>query len=184
MYQIRIHGRGGQGVVTAAELIAIAAFKEGKNAQAFPSFGVERTGAPIEAFARIDDKPIRTREQINQPDILIIQDSTLIGNDRIKRGINGKTIVVVNSSKNKNEINIGVPQKNIHVVNATKIALDTLEKNIVNTTILGAFARATGLVGLNSLKEAIKEKFSGKGEEIINKNIRAVEESFGKISNS
>lgn len=178
MYQIRIHGRGGQGVVTAAELIAIAAFKEGKFAQAFPAFGVERTGAPIEAFARINDKPIKTREQINQPDILIIQDSTLIGNDRIKRGINNKTVVVVNSAKNKSEINIGIPQKNIHVVNATKIALDILGKNIVNTTILGAFARAAGLVSLNSLKEAIREKFSAKGEGVINKNIEAIEMAY------
>ena len=179
MHQIRIHGRGGQGVVTAAELIAAAAFKDGKFAQAFPSFGVERTGAPIEAFARIDKKQIRTREQVNNPDILIIQDSTLIDNERIKRGCGGKTVININTAKEKKDIKIkGVAAKNIYAVNATKIALATLGKNIVNTTILGAFARATGLVSLNSLKEAIKEKFKDKGIETVNKNISAIEETY------
>ena len=179
MHQIRIHGRGGQGVVTAAELIAAAAFKDGKFAQAFPSFGVERTGAPIEAFARIDKKQIRTREQVNNPDILIIQDPTLIDNERIKRGCGGKTVIIINTAKEKKDIKIkGVAAKNIYAVNATKIALATLGKNIVNTTILGAFARATGLVSLNSLKEAIKEKFKDKGIETVNKNISAIEETY------
>src|SRR3990167_1796075 len=98
MIEIRIHGRGGQGVVTAAELIAIAAFKNGKQAQAFPSFGVERTGAAVESYARIDDQPIITRQQIYQPDILIIQDSTLLGNTDVAKGVSKKTVIIVNTA--------------------------------------------------------------------------------------
>lgn len=178
MYQIRIHGRGGQGVVTAAELIAIAAFKEGRFAQAFPAFGVERTGAPIESFARIDERAIRTREQVNNPDLIIVQDPTLIGTVDLLRGCNEKTIAIINTSKKKEEITLNLPKENIFVVDATKIALECLGKNIVNTTILGAFGKDSHLVSLNSLKEAIQEKFQDKGENIINKNIQAMERSY------
>ncbi|MBI4812804.1 pyruvate ferredoxin oxidoreductase subunit gamma [Candidatus Falkowbacteria bacterium] len=180
MHQIRIHGRGGQGVVTAAELIAIAAFKEGKQAQAFPAFGVERTGAPIEAFARIDEKPIRTREQVNSPDILIVLDPSLLNTDIIRRGATKNTIVIINSSKSESEIKKILPFKKIYTVDATKIALEIIGRNIVNTTILGAFARATGLVGLESLKYAIREKFASKGEMVIEKNIKAIERAYNK----
>ncbi len=178
MKQIRIHGRGGQGVVTAAELIAIAAFKQGKIAQAFPSFGVERTGAPIESYARIDEKEIRTREQVYEPDVLIIQDATLLNVIDITKGAGKNTIVIVNSSKAKIELNLSLPKKNIFVIDATKIALEKLGKNIVNTTILGAFARATGLVSLSALKKAVKEKFKEKGKNVIEKNIATIEESY------
>ena len=106
MQQIRIHGRGGQGVVTAAELIAIAAFNDGKEAQAFPSFGVERTGAPIEAFARIDNQPIRTRQHVYNPDILIIQDPTLLATVDVAHGCNKNTVVIINSSKPKNALKL------------------------------------------------------------------------------
>lgn len=178
MHQIRIHGRGGQGVVTAAELIAIAAFYDGKVSQAFPSFGVERTGAPIESYARIDDKFIRTREQVHKPDILIVQDSTLLGVIDAARGTDDKTIAIINSAKEKDKLSINLPKKNIFVIDATKIALEKIGKNIVNTTILGAFARATGLVGLDSLKKAIEEKFKEKGDTVISKNIKAIEAAY------
>lgn len=175
MIQIRIHGRGGQGVVTAAELIAIAAFKNGKQAQAFPSFGVERTGAPVEAFARIDDQPIITREQIYRPDFLIIQDASLIGAFNLTAGCDKKTIAIINTAKT--DLKIDLPKNNIHTIDATKIALEILGKNIVNTVILGAFAKATGLISLDSLKLAIKEKFAGKAD-LIDKNIKAVELAY------
>ena len=178
MTQIRIHGRGGQGVVSAAELIAIAAFNDGKQSQAFPSFGVERTGAPIESFTRISNKPIRTREHIYEPDILIIQDATLLDVIKVTRGCDEKTLVIINTTKNKNQLKIDLPAKNIYPVDATKIALDIIKKNIVNTVILGAFAKATGLVSLDGLKKAIKQKFANKGKEIINKNIKAVEKAY------
>lgn len=181
MFQIRIHGRGGQGVVTAAELIAIAAFNGGKHSQAFPSFGVERTGAPIEAYARIDDKPIRTREHVYEPDVLIIQDASLLGSADVTHGAGKKTLMIINTSKAKEQIKnlkINLPEKNIYLIDATKIALDIIGKNLVNTVILGAFAKTTGLVSLKSLKEAIEEKFGEKGPEIVKKNIMAVEKAY------
>lgn len=181
MTQIRIHGRGGQGVVTAAELIAIAAFKRGLQAQAFPSFGVERTGAPVESFVRIDDKPIMTKEQIYRPDILIIQDASLLDNADIAAGADKKTRVIINTAKTKSirrlADKINLPQTNIYTIDATKIALEIIGKNIVNTVILGIFAKITGLIDLISLRQAIEEKFSGQ-ENLIEKNIKAVERAY------
>ncbi len=181
MIQIRIHGRGGQGVVTAAELIAIAAFKNGKQAQAFPFFGVERTGAPVESYVRIDDKPIITREQIYQPDILIIQDASLLDNVNVTKGADKKTIAIINMAKAKPSLKINLPQANLYAIDATKIALAIIGKNIVNTVILGAFAKITGLVSLNSLKQAITEKFAGH-EELIVKNIKAIERAYETLN--
>jgi len=177
MIEIRIHGRGGQGAVTAAELIAIAAFKDGKQAQAFPSFGVERTGAPVESFARLDDKPIIIREQIYQPDILIIQDATLLNVIDVTKGCSKKTRVIINTAKTKEELNLNLPQDNIFTIDATKIALEIIGKNIVNTVILGSLAKVTGLVTLASLKMAIEEKFAGHNE-LIAKNIKAIEKAY------
>ena len=178
MIQIRIHGRGGQGVVTAAELIAIAAFTEGKEAQAFPSFGVERTGAPIEAFARIDNKPIRTREHVYEPNVLIVQDSTLLPTVDVAKGCGEKTIVIINTTKPKDKINIKLPKENIFALDATKIALDEIGRNIVNTVILGAFTKATKIVSVKSLEKAITKKFKLKGEKIITKNINAINKAY------
>lgn len=179
MEQIRIHGRGGQGVVTAAELIAIAAFHEGKEAQAFPNFGVERTGAPIQSFARISDARLVTREQIYRPTVLIIQDSTLIGTVDVFYGSTPETIVIINAPENKwPELNKRF--KRLYFTPATEIALRIFGQNIVNTVILGAFAKHTGLVSLDSMKKAIKEKFADKGETIIDKNIRAITEDYEK----
>lgn len=174
--QIRIHGRGGQGVVTAAELIAIAAFYDGLEAQAFPNFGVERTGAPIQAYARISRKKITTREQIYEPSVLIIQDSSLLDSDNILAGINDKTKIIINAKKNRWEELKN--KKNLYFSPATEIALEIIGKNIVNTVILGAFAKFTKLVSLESLKRAIEIKFKDKGEEIIEKNIKAIEKAF------
>ena len=178
MHQIRFHGRGGQGVVTAAELIAIAAFNDGHFAQAFPSFGVERTGAPIEAFARIDDQPIRTREHVYEPNVLIVQDSSLVGTVDVTKGADDKTLVIINSAKDKQEIKLPIPDKNLFVIDATKIAMEEIGKNIVNTVILGAFAKATGLVTLESLKKAIEQKFSAKSKSLVDKNIAAITRAY------
>ena len=178
MTEIRIHGRGGQGVVTASELISIAAFQEGKNSQAFPSFGVERTGAPIEAYARIDKNFIRIREHVYEPDILIVLDATLLETVDVTQGCHKGTLAIVNTAQDKEELNINLPKGNIFTVDATKIALDIFGKNLANTTILGALARNTDLFGLESLKKAIKQKFEDKGKSIINKNIKAVERAY------
>lgn len=179
MEQIRIHGRGGQGVVTAAELIALAAFYEGKKSQAFPNFGVERSGAPIQSYARISDKTIITREQIYEPTILIIQDATLLESVDVFYGANKNTKIIINAAENKWPKLLN-KYKNVYFSPATEIALEIIGKNIVNTVILGAFAKYTKLVSLESLKKAIKEKFKTKGEEIINKNIASVERIYEK----
>jgi len=177
MEQIRIHGRGGQGVVTAAELIAMAAFYEKKEAQAFPNFGVERSGAPIQSFARISSEPILTHEQIYEPTVLIIQDATLIGTADIFYGSTADTTVIINSSQN-NWPELNKKFKKLYFTPATEIALEIFGKNIVNTVILGGFARYTGLISLPSLKKAIREKFSGKDRALIDKNLKAVEKIF------
>jgi len=177
MEQIRIHGRGGQGVVTAAELIAVAAFYEGKISQAFPNFGVERTGAPIQSFARIDNQPIRTREQIYRPTVLIIQDASLLENVDVLAGSDENTLIIINAPL-KNKIKLKTSSQKVFFSPATEIALQVFGKNIVNTVILGAFAKYSGLISLASLKKAIGEKFKEKGKEIINKNIKAVTQAY------
>lgn len=179
MEQIRIHGRGGQGVVTAAELIAMAAFYEGREVQAFPNFGVERTGAPIQAFARISSQPIITREQIYEPTILIIQDATLLETVNVFAGATKDTKIIINAKENKWPQLLG-KFKQVYFSPATEIALEIIGKNIVNTVILGAFAKETRLVSLDSLKKAITEKFKDKGEAIINKNIQAISQAYEK----
>lgn len=178
MTQIRIHGRGGQGVVTASELIAIAAFEDGSQSQAFPSFGVERTGAPIEAYARIDDHPIKIREHVYNPDILIVLDASLLHVMDVAYGCDEDTSVVVNTAKDKKDLDLKVPKENIYTIDATKIALDIIGKDIANTTILGAFAHHTGEVSLQGLKKAIAQKFQEKGKKIIDQNTKAVERAY------
>jgi len=173
MQQIRIHGRGGQGVVTAAEIIAIAAFHEGYYSQAFPHFGVERSGAPIRSYARLDKQPILTREQVSSPDILIIQDHTLLDEPEVAEGVKKDTLIIINAPRGY-QSSVRLASKNIHYTPATEIALEIIGKNIVNTIILGALAKKIDLISLDSLKQAIKEKFKEKGEKIINKNIEAI----------
>ncbi len=175
MIEIRLHGRGGQGTVTAAELIAEAAFLDGKCAQAFPSFGIERRGAPVEAFVRISDQPILLRSQIYEPDYLIIQDPSLIGAVNIFRGVKKNTFVVINTEKQSREIR-GLPKNlKIQTVPATQIALTILGKPIINTILLGAFAGACGLINPLSLRKAITERFKG---EIAQKNLRAMNTAY------
>lgn len=177
MEQIRIHGRGGQGVVTAAELIAIAAFYDGQEAAAFPNFGVERSGAPIQAFARISTKPIITREQIYEPTILIIQDATLIDTADIFYGCTEKTTVIINAPANKWPT-LAKRFPKLYFTAATEIALEIFGKNIVNTVILGALAKHTGAISLAALKKAIVEKFKDKNPGITQKNILAVTKNY------
>lgn len=184
MKQIRIHGRGGQGVVTSAELIAVSAFGDGKEAQAFPYFGVERRGAPIMAFARIDEKPIRLREHVYHPDVIIVQDATLLGTVNLAEGAQKEVLMIVNTTKPAKEVSklSGLPEKNIVTIDATKIALETIGRNIVNTVILGAFSKITGLISIKSLETAIKEQLKSKGEDIVKKNIDAIEKAYASVN--
>lgn len=174
MIEIRIHGRGGQGSVTAAELIAIAAFYDGKFSQGFPNFGVERRGAPVTAFVRISDKPIRLRSQIYQPDFIIIQDPTLIGGVEVFAGAQKGAKILINTTKPASHFKApaGVTIKTIA---ATDLAVKIIGKPIINTILLGAFAKLSGLIKLASVEKAIKERFGG---EVGEKNVAAAREGF------
>ncbi len=164
MYQVRIHGRGGQGVVTAAEMLSLAAFREGKHAQAFPSFGSERTGAPVVAYCRIDDKEIRVREPILSPDALIIQDPTLIHQVDLFAGLAPKATILLNTSRSFEELGIGDLTKRYrtYTVPATELALKHVGRPVPNAALLGAFAALSSIVSLDAVHQAIGEKFSGK----------------------
>ena len=175
MIEIRLHGRGGQGTVTAAELIAEAAFHDGKFSQAFPSFGIERRGAPVEAFARISDGPITLHSKIYKPDYLIIQDPTLINLHEVRQGITPKTFIIINTEKNAADFKKIFGRNGIQTVPATQIALTILGKPIINTTLLGAFAGVCSLLNPDSLKEAITARFKG---DIALKNLKAMNTAF------
>ena len=158
MIEIRFHGRGGQGSVTAAEILAKAAFKDGKYVQAFQFFGVERRGAPVMAFTRIDEKPIDLRYQIYNPDYVLVLDDGLMNVVDVFSGIKDNTEVIINIPEEYK----GTGEHNIYSIDATGIALDLLGRNIVNTIILGYFAKKTQAVSIESLVEVIKETFPGK----------------------
>jgi pyruvate ferredoxin oxidoreductase gamma subunit len=161
MIEIRIHGRGGQGNVAAAELLANAAFKDGKFAQAFPSFGAERVGAPVQAFVRIDDQRIRTREEVRQPDYLIIQDQYLVDTVPVLDGLKPNGLVLVNAEKRPEDLKLKTTAT-VETIPATEIALEIVGRPIPNAIMIGAFCSITGLVSLEAVRQAIMEKFPGK----------------------
>ena len=167
MFQVRIHGRGGQGVVTAAEMLSVAAFLEGRHAQAFPTFGSERTGAPVTAFCRIDDREIRAREPISEPDALIVQDPTLIHQVNLFEGLGPDGYMLINTERSFDELGMGdfVTQfrpERLLTVPATELARRHLGRPIPNAALLGGFAALSGLVSIESVAAAIEDKFAGK----------------------
>ena len=183
MFQVRIHGRGGQGVVTAAEMLSIAAFREGKHAQAFPSFGSERMGAPVMAFCRIDDVEIRLREPVLAPDALIVQDPTLIHQVDLFRGLEATGCLLVNTSRTFDELGIGPwlrGHAHVHArtLAATEIALRHVGRPLPNVPLLGGFAALTGLVSIESVVAAIHEKFRGT---VASGNEAAAREAFARV---
>lgn len=177
MKEIRFHGRGGQGAVTAAEILAIAALKEGKYCQAFPAFGPEKRGAPVLAFTRISETPIMTRTQIRNPDYVVVLDPSLLTDPMVNvlEGLKDDSLIIANTSKTPQEL--GYKQKTI-TVNATKIALEILGAPITNTGMLGAFVAATRLLSLEVVKEVIRERFRG---ELGEKNIKVIEAVYNEV---
>ncbi len=180
MLQIRIHGRGGQGVVTAAEMLSIAAFEQGRHAQAFPSFGSERTGAPVVAFCRIDDREIRLREPILAPDVLIVQDPTLLHQVDVFQGLQPDGYVLINSKRSFDDLGLGeiaqrFRRERLLTVPATEIALKHLGRPLPNAVLLGGFAALAGLVTLDAVAHAIRDKFSGK---VAENNVAAASEAY------
>lgn len=166
MFQIRIHGRGGQGVVTAAEMLSIAAFDEGKHAQAIPSFGSERMGAPVVAYVRIDNDPIELTEPVLRPDLLIIQDPTLFHAVDVFSGLADDGFLLVNTARGLPELHIDealarLPEHHVFTVAATELALRHLGRATPNTALLGALTALSEVLQLESVIKAIHDKFSG-----------------------
>ena len=177
MFQIRIHGRGGQGVVTAAEMLSIAAFAEGKHSQAVPSFGSERMGAPVVAYVRIDDKEIELREPVLDPDLLIVQDPTLFHAIDVISGLKRDGYLLVNSSRSPDELGISeavrqLPDGHVLTVPATELAMKHLNRPTPNTVLLGALTAVRDLIDLESVFTAIRQKFPG---EVAEMNVRAAQ---------
>ena len=166
MFQVRIHGRGGQGVVTAAEMLSVAAFNVGRHAQAFPSFGSERTGAPVVAFCRIDDREIRVREPIMEPDALIVQDPTLLHQVDLFGGLHRDGFILINTAKSFDELGLGefvagFRHERLLTVPAGDLARAHTGRPVPNAALLGGFAALSGLISPDSLAQAIRERFAG-----------------------
>lgn len=181
MIELRFHSRGGQGGVVAGKLLAVAFFKEGKHVQTFPTFGVERRGAPVMTFVRIDDKPILLRNQVYAPDHIVILDEALITHFDVTQGLKENGIILVNTEKDVDEFHFPSTFRPFGV-NADHIAiahkLGSQTQPIVNTAILGAFAKATGLVSIESVVEAILEEAPIKPEA----NAEAAREAYQALS--
>lgn len=183
MFQIRIHGRGGQGVVTGAEMLSIAAFLGGRHAQAFPSFGSERTGAPVVAFCRMDDQEIRLREPIMQPDALIIQDPTLLHQVDVFSGLKHDGYILINTTRTFDQLGLGdfvrdFRPEHLLTVPATELALKHVHRPVPNVPLLGAFAALGGLITLEAVQAAIQQKFRGA---VAQGNMDAAREAFDVV---
>ncbi len=180
MFQVRIHGRGGQGVVSGAELLAVAAFLEGRHAQAFPSFGSERMGAPVMAFCRIDDHEIRLREPVMEPDALIIQDSTLLHQVDLFKGLHDVGLILINSTRSFAELGLtDLTDESRHYrlcrVPASELARKHVGRPVPNAALLGGFAAVSEEVRLESVVAAIRSKFPGK---VAEGNVAAATEAY------
>jgi pyruvate ferredoxin oxidoreductase gamma subunit len=181
VFQVRFHGRGGQGSVTASELLSVAAFLDGRHAQAFPSFGSERTGAPVISFCRIDAVPIRTREPIARPDVVVIQDPTLLHQVDVFNGLAPDGRVLINSAKQPEELGLGelaIGPHRMLSVPATDLARTHLGRPLPNAVLLGAFAAFAGLPTLASLERAIRQRFPGP---IGERNVAGATAAFGYV---
>ncbi len=180
MFEVRFHGRGGQGVVTAAEMLSIAAFSEGRHAQAFPSFGSERMGAPVISYCRTDDKEIRLREPIDRPDALIIQDPTLLHSVDVFAGLKDDGYVIINSRRTLGELGITIVAERRppgHVINigATELARKHVGRPVPNAALLGAYSALTHRLLLDSVEKAIRQKFP---PAIAEANVAAAREAY------
>ncbi len=179
--EIRFHGRGGQGTVSAAALLALAAFENGFESQAFPKFGSERRGAPVEAYVRISDSPIRAHNQIYQPDVIVIQDAGLLRSEPLLRGLKPSGLIILNSDEEQVSEEDG-----FHWVclPASQIGERHIGRPLPNTVLLGALAANTGWVSLNALEQAVAGHLGSKGEKIVNANVAALHEGYEYSSTS
>lgn len=183
MFEIRIHGRGGQGAVTAAELLSVAAFLDGCEAQAFPSFGSERMGAPVASFCRIADSPIRLREPVTSPDAVIVIDATLLHHVDVFGGLAPEGYVLINSTRGLTELGLSEladrhPASHVITLDATDLARKHIGRPLPNVCLLGAFAALTGMVTLVSLEAAVRDRFRA---DIATANVNAAEAAYAAV---
>ncbi len=185
MVEIRWHGRGGQGTVTAAKMLADASLQGGKYVQASPEYGAERMGAPLRAFNRISDDEIFLHCSITNPDIVVVVDPSLVKQPAVTEGATAATTFVINSPLQPQEVRklMKLQQGKVYTIDATKIALDTVGRNIPNTPILGALIKVTGLLDksvlIHEIKKGLEKKF---GEAVVQKNIEAIERAFQEVA--
>lgn len=179
--EIRFHGRGGQGAVSAAALLALAAFDDGAEAQAFPKFGSERRGAPVEAYVRISTLPIRAHNQVYSPDAVVIQDSTLLHSEPVLQGLKEGGWVILNSEQPLSGDSTAMALRWV-AVPATHIAEQLLGRPLPNTALLGALAAVTGWVGMKALEQAVASHLTSKGEEVVKANIEAVRAGYNAVT--
>lgn len=177
MIEIRLHGRGGQGAVTASRIIATAAYEEGQYSQAIPMYGTERRGAPLTAFVRLDNQRVRERMLVHEPDISIVLDPLIAKQQAVVDSLKAGGLVLLNTAQMPEEVKLGGDFK-VATVDATTIALETLGRPITNTAILGAFVKITGALKLESVEKAIKKYFPGR---LGDMNIAAVRRSYAEV---
>ena len=177
LIEVRWHGRGGQGAWTASELLAKAAIHEGKYIQSFPEFGPERMGAPVRAFTRISDKPIRLHCSVYSPDVVVVLDPTLMATVPVTEGLKQNGAIVVNTGEEPSRMKekLKIANGTVWTVPATEIAIKILGRPITNTAMLGAVARATNIVSMESIEKAVKERFPA---QLAEKNIEVIKEAF------
>jgi pyruvate ferredoxin oxidoreductase gamma subunit len=182
--EIRWHGRGGQGVVTAGKLLAETALGTGQYFQAFPDYGPERMGAPIRAFTRLSPNPIHIHSQIEEPDVVLVLDPTLLGTVAVAEGLDEDGVLLVNTSMSPAEVRdiVGFDQGKVFTVDASHIAIEEMGREITNTPMLGAFAQATGLFGIDDLSEQLSDWFKKKiSKEAVDANIRALKRAAKQV---
>jgi len=185
--EIRWHGRGGQGAKTAALLFGEAALSEGKYIQAFPEYGPERTGAPVQSFNRISDEPITVHCHVKEPSVVVVLDPTLIGTVDVTKGLTPDGVVIVNSSEPAEEIRKRIGDLNgrkLYVLDASAIARQTIGRDIPNTPMLGALIKVTGLLSYDTViedtRKKLEKKFRGRPE-IIEGNLKAIERAYNEV---
>lgn len=184
VFSIRFHGRGGQGAKTASALLAEAALHKGKFIQSFPEYGAERMGAPVKAFTRISDKPIRIHYGVKNPDLVVVVDYSLVSKINVTEGLDDDGILLVNTSEKVSDVKKKLNFKGkIYTIDASRIAVDEYKKNVPNTPLLGAIVKVTNIVELNDLKNELEIKMKGKlGDEIFQKNLTALDRAYNELN--
>ncbi len=181
LVEVRFHGRAGQGMVTAAKILAVAVSLEEKYSQAFPVFGSEKRGPPVMSFCRISNKPISFIEEIDEPNIVVVADSSVLGEVNVKKGLKKNGLILINSKKPINELRKKFRLKNVYSIDATSLALEYLGKPITNTVMLGALAKLTGLVSLKCIIKGMHIRMKKLSEPVLRKNIELVKKCYEEM---